>query len=70
MSCVISIIMSFCFFGLFKFEGVNVGTVICALINGKIIGMISKFLEKKFEFKDSLPLRKLFQKNEQLEGTK
>lgn len=70
VSCVISIIMSFCFFGLFKFEGVNVGTVICALINGKIIGMISKFLEKKFEFKDSLPLRKLFQKNEQSEGTK
>ena len=24
---------------------------------------LSKFLEEKFEFKDSLPLRKLFQKN-------
>lgn len=58
--CVISIIMSFCFFGIFKFEGVNIGTVICALINGKIIGIISKFLEKKFEFKDSLPFRKFF----------
>lgn len=67
VSCVVSIIMSFCFFGLFKFEGVNIGTVICALINGKIIGVISKFLEKRFDFKDSLPLRKYFQKDEETE---
>lgn len=60
-SCVISIIMSFAFFGLWHFEGVKLGTIFCALINGTIIGCISKFLDSHFEFKDSLKLRKYFE---------
>lgn len=51
-SCTIAIILSFAFFGLFVFKGVKIGTVICALINGWLIGKCSKFLEKIFEFKD------------------
>ncbi len=42
------------------FERVRWGTILCALINGSIIGWISKLLEKSFDFRDGLPLRKLF----------
>jgi uncharacterized membrane protein YczE len=60
VSCLAGIIMSFLFFGLFHFRGVQIGTVICALVNGKTIGIISNFMEKHFEFVDILPLRKYF----------
>lgn len=60
-SCIISIVMSFAFFGFWHFEGVKLGTIFCALINGTIIGKVSRFLEKHFKFKDSLPLRKYFE---------
>ena len=60
-SCIISIAMSFAFFGLWHFEGVKLGTVFCALVNGSMIGVVSKFLEGHFEFKDSLKLRKYFE---------
>jgi len=52
-SCLISIALSFIFFGFGHFEGVKLGTIFCALINGSIIGAVSRFLEKNFEFKDS-----------------
>ena len=60
-SCLVAILMSFIFFGLFAFEGVKIGTVICALINGWLIGKCSRFLEKKFEFKDGLSLKEKFE---------
>ncbi len=60
VSCLISIIMSFIFFGLWHFEGVKLGTIICAFFNGYIIGLCSKFFDKTFDFKDGLKLKKLF----------
>ncbi len=62
VSCLIGVIMSFAFFGLWKFEGVKAGTVICALINGWMIGKISAYLDKTFDFKDAFKLRNLFEK--------
>lgn len=62
VSCLISVIMSFIFFGLWHFEGVKAGTILCALINGFMIGKISAYLDKTFDFKDALKLRKLFEK--------
>ena len=59
-SCLISIVLSFIFFGLFKFEGVKVGTIISAVFNGIMITGFSKLLDKLFIFEDKLPLRKLF----------
>jgi uncharacterized membrane protein YczE len=59
-SCLTAVILSFCFFGLWTFRGVWWGTVICALINGTLIGLCSKFLESKFEFRDAFKLRKYF----------
>ena len=60
VSCMVGIILSFLFFGFFRFEGVKGGTIICALINGKIIGIIINFMDKHLNFKDSLTLRKYF----------
>ena len=59
-SCLIGVILSFCFFGLWVFVGVKWGTIFCALINGSMIALCSKFLDKFFEFKDGLKLRKYF----------
>ncbi|MBE5782291.1 MAG: hypothetical protein E7329_03130 [Clostridiales bacterium] len=61
VSCALSILLSFAFFGLWHFEGVKLGTVICALVNGWIIGKTSKVLQSRFQFRDRLPLRKYFQ---------
>lgn len=54
-SCVLGVILSLCFFG--TFVGVQWGTVVCALINGWLIGRICRFLDARFDFKDALPLR-------------
>jgi len=54
-SCALSVVLSLCFFG--TFVGVKWGTIVCALLNGWLIGRISRFLEATFDFKDALKLR-------------
>lgn len=61
VSLTVSVILSFCFFGFLHFEGVKLGTLITALINGWIIGRISASLDRTFEFKDLLPIRSFFE---------
>ncbi len=61
VSCVVAIVLSFLFFGLFHFEGVKWGTVICALVNGKLIGMLSRWMDKHLNFKDALAMRGFFE---------
>lgn len=60
-SCLIAICMSFAFFGLGHFEGVKIGTVLCALVNGALIGLFSRVFGRCFEFKDATKLRKYFE---------
>ena len=60
-SCILAIIMSFAFFGLWRFEGIKIGTVFCALLNGFLIGKASAILDKIFDFKDAFKLRKYFE---------
>lgn len=60
VSCAVSVLMSFAFFGLWRFEGVKLGTVICALVNGFLIGKCTAFLEARFSFRDALPWRRFF----------
>ena len=60
VSCAVSVLMSFAFFGLWRFEGVKLGTVICALVNGFLIGRCTAFLEARFSFRDALPWRRFF----------
>ena len=59
-SCVIAVVMSFLFVGFWRFEGVKLGTVRCALINGWLIGQCSRFFEKHYDFVDALGLRRKF----------
>ena len=59
-STLIAIMLSFSFFGFGVFEGVGIGTVICALVNGFLIGKISAALEKNFDFKNKFDLEKYF----------
>ena len=54
-SLLLSVVLSLVFFG--KLVGVQWGTLFCALVNGWLIGRISRFLEEKFDFRDALPLR-------------
>ena len=60
-SCIVSVILSFLFFGFGHFEGVKGGTFIGALLNGWLIGKWGKVLDRYLEFKDGLPLREFFQ---------
>ena len=59
-SCVIGLVMSFLIFGIGKFVGINWGTVLCALVNGLIIGRFSVLYEKLWDFRDALPWRSFF----------
>lgn len=61
VSCVAAILISFAFFGLGHFEGVKWGTVICALVDGYLIGVFSRWLEARFCFRDRLKLRPFFE---------
>jgi uncharacterized membrane protein YczE len=54
-SLLLGVVLSLVFFG--KLVGVQWGTLFCALVNGWLIGRISRFLEGKFDSRDALPLR-------------
>ena len=62
VSCLLGVVLSFIFFGFWHFEGVKLGTIICALVNGWLIGKSAKVFEYFFEFKDGLSFRKYFEK--------
>ncbi len=59
-SCAVGVILSFIFYGFGHFVGVKGGTIICALINGYLISLCSRFFESIFVFEDKLPWRKFF----------
>ena len=54
VSCGAGIVLSFVFFGFGQFVGVSWGTILCALINGWMIGRIAAWMEGKFAFRDAL----------------
>jgi len=54
-SCGIAVVISFAVFGFGHFVGVQWGTVVCAFINGWIIGCWNKFWDRKFFFTDRFP---------------
>lgn len=60
ISCLLAVVLSFIFFGFGHFEGVKIGTIICAFVNGGLIGFFSKLYEKLWIFRDRLNLRKYF----------
>ncbi len=62
-SCLVAIGMSFLFFGFGQFVGIRLGTILCSLINGSLIGFFSWVLETRFQFRDALPLRSFFEES-------
>ena len=60
MSCLIGVVMSFAIFGMWHFVGVSWGTVLCALVNGFIIGKFSGLYEARWEFRDAFGWRSFF----------
>lgn len=62
VSCAIGVLLSFAFFGFGRFEGVKLGTIFCALVNGTVIGWCTRFFEARFAFEDGLPYRKIFER--------
>lgn len=61
-SCAVAVALSFAFFGFGVFEGVKLGTVFCALVNGTLIGMFSRLWSCRLDFTDAMKLRHLFEK--------
>ncbi len=59
-STVLGIVLSFCFFGFGVFKGVKFGTVLCALVNGFLIGRFTKLLERHFVFRNKLNIERYF----------
>ncbi|HPW00503.1 MAG TPA: DUF6198 family protein, partial [Oscillospiraceae bacterium] len=60
-SLAVSIGLSFLFFG--KLNGIGIGTVIAAVLNGRIIGWFSRRMEERVDFSPRYPrLAALFQK--------
>jgi len=57
-SLALSVILSFVLFGFMNFEGMGIGTVVSALLNGTLIGTAAKLFKRYFVFPDLLPLRK------------
>lgn len=59
--CVLSVLLNLLLFG--GFVGIGIGTVAAALLNGPLIGMFTRMLDKHFEFKNAFPkLEKYFEK--------
>ncbi len=54
-SCLLSVILSFVLFGWGQFVGVSWGTVVCALINGTLIGLFEKLYDRLWRFEDRFP---------------
>lgn len=61
VSCLLGVVLSFIFFGLGVFEGVKLGTIFCALVNGWLIGRCSALFESVWRFEDKWQLKKSFQ---------
>lgn len=60
-SLIFAVILSFLFYGFMQFRGVRLGTVICALVNGPLITLFGKLLDRRFVFRDKLPWRSFFE---------
>ena len=60
-SCLVGVVLSFAFFGMWHFEGVKLGTVLCALVNGTLIGLFSRLYERCFTFRDAFRFRGIFE---------
>lgn len=62
INTVLAVIMSFAFFGFGVLKGVGIGTIVCAIFNGYLIGKITEVLEKNFTFENKMQWESFFNK--------
>ena len=60
-SALIAVVLSFVFFGFGHFVGVKLGTVLCTLFNGPLIGAISAYYDRHFAFYDAKSWHRYFE---------
>ncbi len=60
-SCVVAVVLSLVFLGSPFAHGIGVGTLLVAAINGLIIGLFSKLLDKSFSFFDRFDWAKYYE---------
>ncbi|MBQ7332773.1 MAG: hypothetical protein IJW38_00295 [Clostridia bacterium] len=60
-SLAVSLILSFLLFGFGQFVGISWGTFVCAVLNGFLIGLMTKLFDKLFVFRDAFDFRKNFE---------
>ena len=56
-SLVVSVALSFIFFGFGTFVGIGWGTLVCAFLNGFLISTMTKLCNKLFVFRDAFKFR-------------
>lgn len=61
VSCAVAVVLSLAVFHSLFEHGIGLGTVLVALINGIVIGLFSKLLDRCFNFFDRFPLAKYFE---------
>lgn len=60
-SLLLALILSFVFFGFGQFKGVNIGTIVTALVNAPLISLMDRLLNRIFVFRDRFSLRVRFE---------
>lgn len=60
INTALAVVMSFGFFGIGTLRGVGIGTVVCAVFNGLLIGKITVILEKHFRFENKMNWERFF----------
>ena len=60
INTVLALVLSFAFFGFGVFRGVGIGTIVCAVINGFLIGKISLLLDHFFRFENKMQWERFF----------
>ena len=58
-SLLVAVAMSLLIFG--GLQGIGVGTVVCAFLNGTLIHLFGKVYDRLFAVKDALPWRGFFE---------
>lgn len=64
VSCLVAVVLSLAVFHSLFDHGIGLGTVLVALVNGLIIGLFSKGLDRCFTFYDRFPFAKYFESTE------
>ena len=61
VSCAVAVVLSLTVFHSLFDHGIGLGTLLVALVNGLLIGLFSKLLDRHINFFDRFPFAKYFE---------